>query len=566
LKNVHWNRQIAVLAPISEIMASYVPTMDSVSSTAFDRLKKTIAVLERNGFSYDIVTELFLSECSIRGNGEFGTADRIRKGNYQALIVPYAPALSRNVLIFIEKLVQKEGCILFVEEVPHGTIEDGISSTMTARFDKILSERHKSTGVLSLDAPEDALEAIVPNVTILKNGKSVAEIATASGSKDGHDIYLFHNNSEIKDQIVAFEIPVCQCFIMVDCEQAVFQEIVPEEKTDNIARFQVVLSPHATILLIGSPTKVSPDDHDVNVVVRSNPFTIPERTYRILLKDQWAFSTMSLNAFPLSAWNVRIGLSRESGGFSHFYESHFQVRNIPSICRLVVGISGLIHNLSSFPLTDVPVEITINGIKVDKTAITEEDVDLAGKNSATNRDGQFSTDSSILAALSTTSLIYSIKEFLLRGVNRISLRTTGLVSDSGTICYPPILFGDFLVIKGQNGGAIDKLTEVPAQNSWIKNGFPYLCGKGVYRQSFELPDSYQKLVLCFPNVSGAIEVAINGRDLGKYKWQPMCVDITSACEQKRNELTVSVVNSIDTLLRMNGRPSGIIGDVYLDVY
>jgi hypothetical protein len=38
------------------------------------------------------------------------------------------------------------------------------------------------------------------------------------------------------------------------------------------------------------------------------------------------------------------------------------------------------------------------------------------------------------------------------------------------------------------------------------------------------------------------------------------------CESKRNELSVCVVNTIDNIIRMNGRPSGIIGEGYLDVY
>jgi hypothetical protein len=46
----------------------------------------------------------------------------------------------------------------------------------------------------------------------------------------------------------------------------------------------------------------------------------------------------------------------------------------------------------------------------------------------------------------------------------------------------------------------------------------------------------------------------------------MEIDITELCGSKRNELAVSVVNTIDNLLRMNNRPSGLIGEVYLDVY
>jgi hypothetical protein len=46
----------------------------------------------------------------------------------------------------------------------------------------------------------------------------------------------------------------------------------------------------------------------------------------------------------------------------------------------------------------------------------------------------------------------------------------------------------------------------------------------------------------------------------------MEVDITDVCETRRNELSVRVVNTIDNILRMNGRPSGLMGEVYVDVY
>jgi hypothetical protein len=44
------------------------------------------------------------------------------------------------------------------------------------------------------------------------------------------------------------------------------------------------------------------------------------------------------------------------------------------------------------------------------------------------------------------------------------------------------------------------------------------------------------------------------------------MDVTEACSSKRNELAVTVVNTIDNVIRMNGRPSGLIGEAYLDVY
>jgi len=46
----------------------------------------------------------------------------------------------------------------------------------------------------------------------------------------------------------------------------------------------------------------------------------------------------------------------------------------------------------------------------------------------------------------------------------------------------------------------------------------------------------------------------------------MELDITSYCTSQRNELTVEVVNTVDNVLRLNGRPSGLTGEVFIDVY
>ena len=59
---------------------------------------------------------------------------------------------------------------------------------------------------------------------------------------------------------------------------------------------------------------------------------------------------------------------------------------------------------------------------------------------------------------------------------------------------------------------------------------------------------------------------MNGHSLGILNWQPMAIDITKLVEQRRNVIKVSIVNTFDNLLRMNGRASGLLGEVYLDIY
>ncbi len=564
LKNVHWTRQVAVLTPTSEIMAAYQPGGGTVlPAEGFERTQKTVQALERSCISYDMVSESLLSSFSVRNNGEFGTADRIRRGNYRALVIPYAPDISRNALIFIEKLVQKDGCVLFVGEAPRGTIEDGVSPTMASRIEKIVASRHKGVGIVPLDALEETFSSLGPYVKISVNGRAGSDIYHAFGSVDGCELYYFHNTSDIKEQMASITLPESKHFTKIDCETGEFQEIEPEERSNGSCVFQLCAHPKATLFFVGSAGPLvshgSPEKQSGRV--RFNPFSISERSYRIVLKDQWTFSTSSLNALPLANWNVRIGLSRESGGFSHFYETHFQVKSLPTICKLMLSMPCPVRKNGA----DVPIEVTVNGTKVDPVGSRSDEVlpEQIGE-PVVSEMKRF--DETNISVLGESFLAFPIRDCLVHGFNRISLRTTGQVLDPGTIHYPPLIFGDFTLVKGQNGWAIDMLSDTVGQNSWIKHGFPYLCGKGIYSQSFEIPNEYKQLILRFSQVSGTIDVTLNGKDLGIFNWHPMEIDITQVCEPKRNELVVGVVNSFDTLLRMNGSPSGLVGEVYLDVY
>ncbi|MBN1309557.1 MAG: hypothetical protein JXA18_16675 [Chitinispirillaceae bacterium] len=567
MKNIHWNRQVAVFVPTSEIMAAYLPSEGNASAVGLERLDKTIRALDRCGISYDLVSENLVSNCAVRSNGEFGTADRIRKGNYQALIIPYAPDISRNVLIFIEKLVHKEGCVFFIENAPCGTIEDGVSPTMSGRIEKILADRHKRTGIIKLAALDDAFKSITPHVRILANGRTGSDIYHAFGSGEGYELYLFHNISETKEYAATIELAENRHYTLIDCENGELSEVPFIENVNGYRRFQFNAYPKTTSIVAASSAPLVHGSREAVKAGRCNPFVISERGYRIVLKDQWVFSTSSLNALPLANWNLRIGLSRESGTFSHFYESHFQVKSLPSVCKLILTTPGMRRFAAGATgAPPMPMEITINGSRADSTPETVEQPPSSGEERAEPSVQGRVFDESIPLHFSESAIAFSIGEHLVRGFNRISIRTTGQVLDPDTIHYPPLLFGDFALVKGQNGWAIDRQGEVIGGNSWITHGFPYLCGKGVYSQSFEVPNEYKRLVMRFSQVSGTIDITLNNKNLGVFNWQPIEVDITSVCESKRNELVIGVVNSIDTILKMNGRPSGLIGEVYLDVY
>jgi len=560
LKDLHWNRQVAVLSPSAQMIAGYVPSNNETVIKGNLVLQKVLGSLERSSISYDIVNEEFLNSCTVRTNGEFGTADRIRKGNYQLLLIPYPPFISREVLSFVEKLLQKDGNVIFLDEAPKGTTEDGVTASVTSRIEKITTSKKGRARVVSTAALEESLN-VKPIVKLTVNGKAGTDIYSAWGASEGYDVYLIHNTSDTKEYTARIELPESKHFAAIDCETGDIVEIDEIEKEDSRCAFTINIAPISTFFIVSSSTRISQQGSSKRQRQGINPFSMPQRSYRIVFKDQWAFEAQSLNALPMATWNLRIGLSRESGGFSHFYESNFQAKIIPESCYFLLnGLGGL----NGLPVAENQIEVSVNGARVNRHTAAAAVKIQAGDTVSTDPIPEIPL--SVKQLFGKNTILYNIKSSLVKGSNRISIRTTGFVTDPSTILYPPLILGNFTVSKGQTGWTIDSSGAPVSNDSWTRHGYPYLSGTGVYKQSFEVPNDYKKLVLRFSQVSGTTSVSVNDKPLRVFNWHPMEIDITSVCEPKRNELAIGVLNTLDNMLRMNGRPSGLIGEVYLDVY
>ncbi|MFW5959972.1 MAG: hypothetical protein ACOCSE_02500, partial [Chitinivibrionales bacterium] len=164
-------------------------------------------------------------------------------------------------------------------------------------------------------------------------------------------------------------------------------------------------------------------------------------------------------------------------------------------------------------------------------------------------------------------MLFDVTEHIRYNLNRIQIRSSSVIDDPLCLAYPPMLMGNFSIRKGTRGWILsDAEISNIRHGSWTDFGFPYLSGKGVYSQSFEVPDNYKKVFLNFKDVSGSLSVVVNDVDFGIKNWAPYSFDITDVLKKRRNILSVRVSNTIDNFLRMNSKDSGIINDVYLDVF
>lgn len=554
-KKIQENRHVAILFPGASIMSEYTPSNDEAVRRGNASLQKVINALERQNISYDVISETKLLSCSIRANGEFGTSDRVRKGNYKALVIPYARLINKSLHIFVERLAVKKGTVIFIDEPPQGNIDDGVTASFSDRVEKLLRSKKGCVHCIPAKELPSHLKNIERRVNISINGKPCQDICAVNRIGTNHELFTLYNRAEKRDFFATIELPHKNYYYYVDCLSGELHDVKSVTRSGKNSIINLSFAPSQTYFLVGTNSKQKtkkakkPARKTKEQGIYS--YNTTQRNYRIVLKDQWTFVPESLNVLPLANWNMRIGLSRESGGYTHYSESYFEVKEPPEKCVLM---------MCGFPanpgrnIVGEPIELTVNG-NVCEPYVPQATVDKHGH----DKD-QFET------FCGRNTLKYSIREYLIRGFNRVSIRTPGHTVDPQAILYPPLIAGTFSIGKGPRGWTIDVPKSAVGYDSWTRHGFPYLSGTGAYIQKFEIPSNSDRIILKFSHASGVVNVVLNSVDIGTLIWQPMEIDITGKCDSKRNEIQVRVINTLDNILRLNGRPSGLLGEAHLDIY
>jgi len=558
--DLYTDRQVAVLMPSASLAADFLPGSSEQFQKGIGNLQKTLDELKRHNLNFDVISDEFLLSCSVRTTGDFGTADRLRKGNYQTLILPYARLLDKNVFVFLEKLAVRGGTVVFIDELPQGCLDEGISSAITARAEKLLKTKRGKVHAVPLASLSNILDGIAPPAVAYAQGRRCPDIQISHRSDGPLNLYQVYNASDSQEYAAQLELPAGKYFYAVDCKSGSIHEIPDAAIKDGKGVFSIALQPRLSCVIIGVSQKLAGIPAHKEKPHPMNELSTMKKSYRLVLRNQWKFSSESLNVLPLASWNTRIGLSRESGGYSHYYETYFEVKEAPPACVLILQ-----NNLNLSGTPDDSMEITCNGNKIEPVVADPAPPPPV----APGVEVVVPPDLRQLAARSPmlrTVRCYNLRPFVAKGFNRIALRTASPYNDPPVILYPPLVAGDFSIEKGSKGWIISSVSPLAGTDSWTEYGYPYLSGVGVYNQVFEVPSEYKHLILKFGRLSGSAEVFVNGNRLVTLHCPPFEVDITAACTVKRNELTVKVMNSLDNVVKMSRRASGLTGEVYVDVY
>jgi hypothetical protein len=550
-KNAQRTRPVAVVFPSLSAMADYLPDNSESIKKARLLYKKVIDNLLSKNIDFDVISEQFLINCTITANGEFGKAGKSRKGNYNTVIFPFSRLVSNSTFVFLEKLATKKGTIIFIDEAPQGNFDDGQNASFGARVARLTRPKNKTIHTIAVDEFIQKLNNQTPPLEISIDGKECNDLYTSYGIHEGYNTCIIHNNSTKNDYFATISFPLVNHVYYVDCLKGEFIELDINEEDEEKGSVGHNFLPKQTSLFIFSSAKIPGISTKKGSEPKMDIYKNVHKKYRVVLKNRWKFTPTSLNALPLATWNTRIGLSRDSGGFSHYYEAYFEIEEIPDTSLLV--FCGQMNN---------------NGIENDMEVSVNSMIatPLHEITTAENSEEITEPDQQLKDFCGLTTLKYDINGMIMKGINRVTIRTMGSIENPKALYYPPVVAGYFPIKKGPKGWIIKGQDGEIGYGSWTKYGYPYLSGSGIYEQLFEMPSDYDRLILRFENVSGSTTVEVNDKSFGIIKWQPYAVDITDVVEPRRNQLKIEVVNTIDNILRMNGRASGLTGEVFLDIY
>jgi len=261
--------------------------------------------------------------------------------------------------------------------------------------------------------------------------------------------------------------------------------------------------------------------------------------YKIILKNNWQFNSNFSNILPLTQWLFKVGGPKdESIGTVHYFETQFISNIIPNKLSLI--LDGVYGEMDSINIKK-PVKIMVNNSEVDSNFQKLESAHTLFKVDITN--------------------------FVIKGDNKIVIKSKGAHFSPITLNEPQFLEGDFVIKKKLNDmWVIDKPEKPLFDGNWVENGYPYYAGTGDFSQFFMIEKNFSKVLLNIDKYNYPIEIFINDKFVASMTSPPYLIDITEFVSEGKNKLLVSISSSVVNIFTGIKLPEGMTGEVSLEVY
>ncbi len=545
------NRQALLLYPRASLLAAYTP----LDTSEYEKIRAVVNdccnLLSKLGIGYDVADEeaFWSAENTAKGLAVKSFAD---KTNYSMIVLPRVSLLSRKTLDVVKKASALGTPVLWMSVLPVGILEDGVNPAVRKQLEDFRKKQPTTFKVFELtSAAENDLRAVSQSTFKSVGGERPVEEIETAHFRGKHDIFVVLNASETAAKSMDVQIQAPNKIYLAEIDKQEVYKFPKAQSVNEGHRFNLDLQPRQAMVLLASKSNLT--------VAKGHLFELIaglERKYRIVFKNHWDFKPDSANLLPLSFWNMRISGSTENSGFFRFMETYFEVEELPKPLNLVL------HSIVNQPIeVGSPflrhLEIAVNGVKLKE---------FQARSFYGESTWQPSVPVSGNSLFGPRSLETDISGFIQKGFNRISVRTVGNYYTPECINYPLFLKGEFALTRGSRGWVLCNPLTAQEYASWAEHGYPYFSGTGTYKQTFERPDAFRRLVIKFRKVEEVAMLKINGQLVAVFPFEPMEVDVTNLTLQGKNEIAVQVLNTLDNAVKLNSRSSGLTGEIFLDVY
>jgi hypothetical protein len=557
LVDLHAHEKVGVMFPGESFYASYNPIATSVYKMKTQHFDDLITYLTKENISYQFINEALAGTMTISNENELVLSIGGKtKASFSTMIIPEAAIIPKKFVAILEKFIQGGGKVVFYGVTPFETIE-GIKDAHLIRPIEYLQSKMPGS-VFKLTKPEEleslrtgCFSNLPQRVEFFSETQMEKRISCRTFSDKGVAVHLMLNtsNDNVRTEIKVNTAPKTWLY-WFDLSRGVLNTLPSSESNGTVKPFIYSFAPKEGGMLLES---------DVKLVSQPNPCLAlddPSRLYRIILKDQWEYDVLDDNALPITVWSMKINSNRDvNSGYNTAYESYINVDSVPT--KSFLFLNNLINrHINGFGSGFFPIEIAFNGVQI-------KHMQFFNRGEKTYHAGDILKDSSYAGI---NSFAADVTANVKKGLNRIIVKTYGSTFSPMAIKYPVLFVGKFAVKKSNNGWLLTENQESIKSGSWTDQGFPFFCGRIVYRQIFEKPDAFKRVMLRFKQIENMAVVRVNGNEVPLPPWQPQSIDISKFIQGEKNKIEIEVSNLHNNLLKMVESPAGLVGEVYVDVY
>ncbi len=557
LSGLHAHEQVGVVFPSESFYASYNPISPTNYKAKIQHFDELMTYLEKENLSFQFINEELAGQMTISNKGQLALniGGKI-KASFSVLILPEMAVTPKKFIPLLEKFVMNGGKVVFYGITPFETT-DGVKDADLMRTLENLSLK-KSGSVLKFTRPEEldtlrtgGLSGIVPQIEFFSEAQIEKRIFCRSYSEGGTTVHLMLNtsNDNVRTEIKVTSKDKAYMY-WLDLTSGALNTLPASESNGTLKPFIYSFAPKEGAALLVSKEKLSSQPNSALAL------DDPSRLYRIILKDQWEYEVLDENVLPVTSWSMKINSNRDvNSGYNTSYEGYVQIDSVPAKSTLFLN-NLLNRHINGYGSGYFPVEISFNGVLLKQMQFFNRG------------EKRFRSNETVKKWSHAGIMSYGadVTPHVRKGVNRISIKTYGSTFSPMAIKYPVLFTGKFAVKKGNSGWLVSDYYENIKSGSWTEHGFPFYCGRIVYKQIFEKPDAYKRVMLRFKQIENIATLRVNGNEIPIPPWQPQSVDVSKFIQGEKNRIEIEVSNLQNNLIKMLPSPAGLVGEVYVDVY